>query len=216
MIRSVLVILAIAVLFPYFLTWYWNISINEPLEEYDFIIVGAGTTGSVIANRLTEIPNVKVLVLEAGGEHPLNVFSKVPLLAALTLNGEMDWKYNTEPQRHSSGAYVDRKSRWPRGKVLGGTSVLNYMVYARGSPHDYDSWVNLGAKNWDYKSVLPYFKKSEHMASPDLSNSEYHGYDGPLNIDISKGHGIAEWVFKAGKELGIYFVLLMVVFFVYL
>ncbi|XP_076803573.1 L-sorbose 1-dehydrogenase-like isoform X1 [Clavelina lepadiformis] len=202
MFRFIFVTLFITWLVPHFLTWYWTISISEPLEEYDFIIVGAGTSGSVVANRLTEIPNVKVLLLEAGGEHPLNFLKSIPMLSLALQKSNMDWQYVTEPQKYSSGSLSENRSLWPRGKVLGGTSVLNLMVYTRGSPHDYDSWVKLGAKDWDYKSVLPYFKKSEHMASPDLSDSEYHGYDGPLNIDIRKDHGSQDLFVKAGEEIG--------------
>jgi len=121
--------------------------------------VGAGSAGAVIANRLSK--NNKVLVLEAGGD-PL-WYNYIPGLAGDLLHSpEIDWKYETVPQQKSHLAMDKKTSYWPRGKLLGGSSNLNYMMYVRGSPHDYNEWAQIsGDDSWKYENVLGYFKKSE-------------------------------------------------------
>jgi choline dehydrogenase-like flavoprotein len=120
--------------------------------------VGAGSAGAVVTNRLSQ--HNKVLLLEAGGD-PL-FYNSIPGLACEMLGkSEVDWKYKTVPQDNSHLAMVQNRSSWPRGKLLGGTSNLNYMVYIRGHPNDYDNWAKLtGDKSWAYENVLPFFKKS--------------------------------------------------------
>ncbi|KAF8783071.1 Glucose dehydrogenase like protein [Argiope bruennichi] len=137
--------------------------------EYDYIVVGAGSSGAVVASRLSEDPNVKVLLLEAGG--PENQITDVPLVAASLQQTPVDWAYQTEPQEASCFGLKGRRSRWPRGRVLGGSSVLNYMLYVRGNRKDYDNWERLGAKGWSWKDVFPYFLKSEDNRDPPLVES---------------------------------------------
>ncbi|XP_050523876.1 glucose dehydrogenase [FAD, quinone]-like isoform X1 [Daktulosphaira vitifoliae] len=171
-------------------------------KQYDFIVVGAGSGGSVVANRLTEIPDWTVLLLEAGGEE--NVMSDIPLLVSYLLDIGYDWGYRTERQPGICGAMKDRRCRWPRGKAMGGSSVINYMMYTRGVPEDYDNWVKLGNQGWSYADVLPYFKKSEDvgMGNP-LSLSPYHGIGGYLKVQEPKWRTTLAPVFlKAGQELG--------------
>lgn len=142
---------------------------------YDHIIVGAGSAGCVLANRLSADPDRKVLVLEAGGGTP-PLESDMPAGWLSLLNTEVDWCYYTVPQ---AGAR-NRKLFWPRGKVVGGSGSLNAMIYIRGLPSDYDRWQALGCPGWDWKNVLPVFISSE--ANERLANSPLHGSDGELVI----------------------------------
>ena len=143
--------------------------------EFDYIIVGAGSAGCVLANRLSENPNNRVLLLEAGGKdwHP---FIHMPAgLARLASMRKVNWSYNTMPQQELNG----RSLYWPRGKVLGGSSSINAMCYCRGHRKDYDSWADAGAEGWDFDGVLPWFIKSEDQEN---GASDYHGTGGPLSV----------------------------------
>jgi len=143
--------------------------------EYDFIIVGAGSAGCVLANRLSANPNRRVLLLEAGGRdwHP---FIHVPAgLAKLIDLESINWSYETEPQAELGG----RRIYWPRGKVLGGSSSINAMCYCRGQGQDYDSWAESGADGWSFSEVLPHFIRSEDQEG---GPSDFHGVGGPLSI----------------------------------
>lgn len=145
--------------------------------SYDYIIVGAGSAGCVVANRLSEDPSCKVLLLEAGGKNGFH--TTIPGTYAMLHRSAIDWAFWTEPQTHLDG----RKLFVPRGKVLGGCSTTNAMAYVRGNAADYDEWSALGNKGWSYNEVLPYFKKSEdHEALGD----PYHGQSGPLHISLAK------------------------------
>ena len=127
------------------------------MSDYDFIIIGAGSAGCVLANRLSEDPNNKVLLIEAGGSD-WSPLIHIPLLAGVAyFDKSINWGYDTEPENELQ----ERKLHWPRGKVIGGSSSINGMMYVRGDSFDYDGWRQLGLEGWDYASVLPYFKKSE-------------------------------------------------------
>jgi choline dehydrogenase len=143
-------------------------------EEFDYIIVGAGSAGCVLANRLTEDANVRVLLLEAGGKDS-SVYIQMPSALSIPMNREKyNWFYYTEPEP----ALDNRRLHCPRGKVLGGSSSINGMAYVRGNALDYDTWVQLGASGWSYAEVLPYFRKAENYSRSDA----YRGDSGPLHV----------------------------------
>ena len=135
--------------------------------------MGAGSAGAVVASRLSEDPHVKVLLLEAAGHEVWE--SEIPMLAARLQLSEYDWQYKTEPQKYACTGMKEQKSNWPRGKILGGCSTINYMLYVRGNKRDYDHWENLGNYGWDYEQVFPYFIKSEDNRDPDILKNGYHG-----------------------------------------
>ncbi|RWS11944.1 glucose dehydrogenase (acceptor)-like protein 3, partial [Dinothrombium tinctorium] len=152
-------------------------------KEYDYIIVGAGSAGAVVASRLSEIPSVKVLLLEAGGSE--NIISDIPIAYQSLQQTPMDWSYLTEPQEAACFGLRERRSRWPRGRVLGGSSVINANIYARGNRIDYDNWVKNGAIGWSWEEVFPYFLKSEDNTDPKIAYNGYHGIGGYLTISTS-------------------------------
>ncbi|MEN8832485.1 choline dehydrogenase [Pacificibacter sp.] len=143
--------------------------------DADFIIVGAGSAGCVLANRLSEDPNNKVVLLEAGGRD-WNPWIHVPVGYFKTMhNPSVDWCYRTEPDPGLNGRSID----WPRGKVLGGSSSLNGLLYVRGQAEDYDRWRQMGNEGWGWDEVLPLFKKSE---ANERGADEFHGDDGGLSV----------------------------------
>jgi len=164
--------------------------------EYDFIIVGAGSAGCVLANRLSENPNNRVLLLEAGGRdwHP---FIHVPAgLAKLIHLDSINWAYETEPQTQLAG----RRLYWPRGRVLGGSSSINAMCYCRGHRKDYDSWAAGGAHGWGFEDVLPYFRCAEDQEN---GASEFHGTGGPLSVQNLRHTNLLSAVFiEAAGQTG--------------
>ncbi|KAH6926467.1 hypothetical protein HPB50_018727 [Hyalomma asiaticum] len=129
-------------------------------DSYDYVIVGAGTAGCVLANRLSADRRRTVLLIEAGGVE--NAATDIPLFALIHFHGPYDWEYRTEPQQYGCLGMTENRCDWARGKVLGGSSVTNFQLYVRGNRRDFDRWEQLhGAKGWSYADVLPFFKKFE-------------------------------------------------------
>lgn len=162
---------------------------------YDYIVIGAGSAGCVVASRLTEDPNTTVLLLEAGGpDDSENIH--VPVFFGRLFKTEYDWSYYTEPQHHLH----NRRLYWPRAKVLGGCSSHNAMIYNRGHRYTYDRWAEDGSEGWGYTDLLPYFKKSENQ---ERGASLYHGVDGPLNVaDLRDVNPLSSAFVEACVELG--------------
>ncbi|HLW52579.1 MAG TPA: choline dehydrogenase [Candidatus Angelobacter sp.] len=162
---------------------------------YDYIIVGAGSAGCVLANRLSEDPTVKVLLLEAGGPDTRKEIH-MPAAFSKLFKGPCDWAYYTEPEAQLG----NRNLYWPRGKVLGGSSSLNAMIYIRGHRHDYDQWRDLGNAGWGYSDALPYFKKSEDQ---ERGPSEYHGSGGPLHVsELRCANRLSQAFVEAAEQSG--------------
>lgn len=163
---------------------------------YDYIIIGAGSAGCVLANRLSEDPKVKVLLLEAGPRdwHP---FIHMPAgLAKLVARKDINWNYDTAPEPHLH----NRALWWPRGRVLGGSSSINAMCYVRGVAADYDGWAARGATGWDWASVLPYFRRSENN---QRGADDLHGGDGPLHVsDLRYSNPLSRSFIDAGRQAG--------------
>ncbi|XP_048768061.2 alcohol dehydrogenase [acceptor]-like [Ostrea edulis] len=172
-------------------------------SSYDYIILGAGSAGCVLANRLSENPESSVLILEAGGSELENINISIPLASGSVQLSKEDWMFRSVPQKKACLAMRDKRCGWPRGRVLGGTSNLNYLQYIRGSRHDYDGWAREGCAGWGYRDVLPYFIKSEDVQIPELQKSEYHGKGGYLSISDGTATPLNEKVYaRAMAELG--------------
>lgn len=163
---------------------------------YDYVIVGAGSAGCVLASRLTEDGTTTVLLLEAGASDRRPTIH-MPAAFSTLFKSPYDWAFYTEVQPHLH----DRRLFWPRGKVLGGSSSMNAMIYTRGNRADYESWRDLGNDGWSFSDVLPYFKRSEHQ---ERGVSEYHGVDGLLNVaDLRWCNPLSHAFVAAGRELGL-------------
>lgn len=164
--------------------------------EADFIVVGAGSAGSVLAARLSETPGVQVVLLEAGRVRRSPIYD-YPLLQAFAFsNPASNWNYKTEPQTQLAGQQIE----WPRGRMVGGSHAMNGMLYIRGNRLDYDHWRQLGNRGWGYSDVLPYFTKSESRGG---ENSPYHGKSGPLHVTSARRRNpIFNAFIEAGVEAG--------------
>ncbi|KAL1491046.1 hypothetical protein ABEB36_011702 [Hypothenemus hampei] len=175
----------------------------ETPHEYDFIIIGTGTAGGVLANRLSEIDNFTILALEAGDEAP-------ELSAMLGVNiylhrSPYNWGYYTTRQKNMCLGSKQSKCPYPRGKMMGGSSAINFGMYVRGHREDFDNWEQMGNPGWGFDDVLPYFKKPEHATFTDaaLMDSDYHGADGPQKISIPNETPIlTQALIDVHKELG--------------
>ena len=167
------------------------------MSEFDYIVVGAGSAGCVLANRLTEDGKSTVLLLEAGGKDT-SMMIHIPVGYAQTLKDpKVNWLYETEPD---PGTH-DRVHTWPRGKVLGGSSSINGLLYIRGQRQDYDGWAQLGLRGWSYDDLHPYFLRSQHQERDGMDG---HAKGGPLNVsDVTERHPVSDAVIEAGKALGL-------------
>lgn len=167
-----------------------------PINETDYVVIGGGSAGCVIAGRLTEDPNISVALLEAGGRGDSRVVNTPAAVVAMLPTKINNYAFETTPQ----AGLNNRKGYQPRGKALGGSSAINAMVYIRGHASDYDHWESLGNQGWSYSALLPYFKRSENNA--DIQN-EYHGQNGPLSVSNLQTenpfHGI---YLNAAKQAG--------------
>jgi len=166
-------------------------------QTFDYIIVGAGSAGCVLANRLTEDPSVTVLLLENGGSDR-SLFIQMPSALTIPMNSpKYDWQYESEPEPYLN----NRRLHCPRGKVLGGSSSVNGMVYVRGHALDFDKWANLGAKDWDFRHCLPYFRKAEDWL---FTSDAYRAQGGPLAVNVGNNmqNPLYRVFIKAGIEAG--------------
>ena len=168
------------------------------MSDYDYIIVGAGSAGCVLANRLSQDLSNKVLLIEAGGSDR-RFFIQMPIGYGVTYHQKaVNWMYMTEPSPDAD----NKPSYWPRGKVMGGSSSINAMVYVRGNHKDFDQWANMGNPGWSYNDVLPYFKKMESWQN---GANNFRGGDGPLNVsEVSDQlHPLCKNFLSAAEEIGI-------------
>ncbi len=163
-------------------------------EQYDYIIVGAGSAGCVLANRLSADSKHKVLLLETGGSDR-SIFIQMPTALSIPMNtAKYAWQFETQAEPHLD----NRRMHCPRGKVLGGSSSINGMVYVRGHARDFDEWQQEGAKDWDYAHCLPYFKKAESWA---FGEDDYRGVDGPLAVN--NGNNMKNPLYQAFVDAGV-------------
>lgn len=167
------------------------------MRAFDYVVVGAGSAGCVLANRLSADPNVSVCLLEAGGEDR-SVWIHLPIGYGKTMwDPKVNWKFQTDPDPGMN----DRRLYWPRGKTLGGCGSINGLIYIRGQREDYDHWAALGNRGWSFDDVLPYFIRSEKNVR---GASEYHGDSGPLRVsDIGDPHPLIESFIEGAKAIGV-------------
>lgn len=169
------------------------------MTDWDYIVIGAGSAGSVLANRLSADPGNRVLLLEAGGTD-ISPYIHVPAAIIKAIgNRKLDWCYLAEPDASRAG----KRDLWPAGKVLGGSSSINGMMFVRGQPGDFDRWAALGCDGWSYRDVLPYFRRAESTA---LGDGGYRGREGPLRVGpLRSTHPLARVFVDAAVERGIPF-----------
>ena len=162
--------------------------------DYDYIVVGAGSAGAIVASRLSEDADCTVLLVEYGGSDA-SVFIRMPSALGIPMNSnKYNWGFESAPEPYLN----NRRMNCPRGKVMGGSSSINGMVYVRGNARDYDEWESLGAAGWNYQNCLPYFKKLENH---QCRNSEYTGINGP--VAISAGNNMRNPLYRAFIDAGV-------------
>ncbi|XP_069673215.1 glucose dehydrogenase [FAD, quinone]-like [Periplaneta americana] len=175
-------------------------------SEYDFIIVGAGAAGSVIANRLTQIPEWRVLLIEAGERE--NYALDIPILALYLQFTDVNWKYKSVPNNNVCLSMENKQCPFARGKVMGGSTSINLMISSRGHRRNYDEWEEMGNTGWGYKDVLPYFRQIEDMTIAEFAIDEkYHSTGGEVTISyVPHRTALADTFIQGGKEMGYRFI----------
>ncbi|XP_045215209.2 L-sorbose 1-dehydrogenase-like [Mercenaria mercenaria] len=172
-------------------------------NEYDYVIVGGGSAGSILAARLSEDANYTVLLLEAGEHFDYDQNIHIPVLTFQFLQSNLAWHYQSETEKGMFLGLKDKTSLLNRGRVLGGSSSINACIYARGSPFDFGEWEKkYRCKGWGYNDLLPYFKKAEDIQIPNLKTSDYHGTGGPIAVSASPSSKLSKYFIDAGKEMG--------------
>ncbi|KZT01774.1 GMC oxidoreductase [Laetiporus sulphureus 93-53] len=174
---------------------------GESYRQYDYVVVGGGTAGCVLASRLSEDRNSTVLLLEAGRSHEGNLLSRIPLAYTKMFKTAVDWNFQTTPQEAMSGKQV----YWPQGKILGGTSAINSLVHQYCAKEDFDEWVKLGGEGWSFDDLLPYFHKAEnYTASAQSPNKNNHGTNGPLHVGYSsEAAPVNQYIIETSKSMGV-------------
>lgn len=199
----------IAILIPHLVKdWDDSTGISQfdfwtPIDHvYDYIVVGAGSSGAVIAARLSENPYLSVLLIEAGSDGTF--ITDVPALVGTVYGSSLDWNYKTRANGEACLGMVNGQCSWHRGKVIGGTSTINGMLYTRGNKADFDYWAHLGNHGWSYKDVLPFFKKSEDQQNPYLAkNTFFHSTGGPLPVsDFRYETPLTQAFLQGAKHMG--------------
>jgi choline dehydrogenase-like flavoprotein len=164
-------------------------------QDFDYIIVGAGSAGCVLAARLSQDPNVRVALVEAGGSDDATEIC-MPVAFPQLFKTRYDWDFTSEPET----GFGDRRVYLPRGKTIGGSSAMNAMIYIRGNATDFDGWTDEGANGWSYKEMLRYFIRSE---CNERGDPRYHGHSGPLAVQDSRSmHPLVDQLLEAGTRSG--------------
>lgn len=179
-----------------------SITTQHVNDTYDYIVVGAGSAGTVLASRLAEDKHVSVLIIESGDHYGDNRNFYEPSRWINVLGTQYDWAYLTEPQKHAFFGMKNNRGSWPRGHVFGGSGSINVLQYTRGSSFDYNEWEANGCTGWSFQDVLPYFLKTEDMQIEELIASKYHNTGGEIAVSSGDVPPLSQYFKNAGKELG--------------